>query len=329
MLTSEFDYRLPAELIAQKPLPQRDASRMLILRRREREIVHGRFQDLPQYLSAGDVLVLNNVRVIPAKAWGKKGAREVEFLFLKEMEAGKWEVLCRPAKRARVGDSISFAPDFVGEVVAAKASGKRLLCFPGRDVRAELKKIGYAPLPPYIKRRKDQTDLRIFDLERYQTVFAENEGAIAAPTAGLHFTPQILTKVKKKGVTVQSLTLEVGQATFEPVSAERVEAHRMLEERYTISPRAAQTISRAKTEDRPVVAVGTTVVRALESAGAAGRVRPGTCSTSLFIFPGYEFKVVDKLLTNFHLPKSSLLMLVSAFAGIDLIRKAYAEAVRL
>jgi S-adenosylmethionine:tRNA ribosyltransferase-isomerase len=329
MLTSEFDYHLPPELIAQKPSVRREESRMMVIRRREGDIAHGRFVDLLRYLNPGDVLALNDARVIPAKASGKKDGREVEFLFLGEKEAGTWEVLCRPAKRVRVGDRITFAPGLSGEVAGSGERGRRLLRFLGKDVRAELEKIGYAPLPPYIKRRRDKADLRAFDLERYQTVFAEADGAVAAPTAGLHFTPEYLKKVKNSGVIVLMVTLEIGLATFQPVSAKEVEAHRMLEERYSISPRAARTIKQAKEEGRSVAAVGTTVVRALESAWDEAGLRSGSRLTSLFIFPGYEFKVVDRLLTNFHLPKSSLLMLVSAFAGVDLIRKAYAEAVRM
>jgi S-adenosylmethionine:tRNA ribosyltransferase-isomerase len=328
LLTSDFDYHLPPELIAQKPLPQRDDSRMMVVRRRQGEIIHARFKDLPEYLGAGDVLILNNTKVIPAKAWGKKDARDVEFLFLKERQKGIWEVLCRPAKRVRLGDTIFFSPGFQAQVVGIEARGKRLLDFSSGDVLAELHKIGYAPLPPYIKRAKTEDDQRTFDLERYQTVFARKEGAIAAPTAGLHFTPKSLKGLKTKGVQVCTINLKVGLATFQPMEAERIEGHRMLEESYAISLQTAKTINRAKEEGRTVVAVGTTVVRTLESAWQDGRVREGSRSTGLFIYPGFRFRVVDRLLTNFHLPKSTLLMLVSAFAGRELVLKAYAEAVR-
>jgi S-adenosylmethionine:tRNA ribosyltransferase-isomerase len=328
MLVSDFDYHLPSELIAQKPLPRRDDSRMMVVRRRQGEIIHARFKDLPEYLGAGDVLVLNNTKVIPAKAWGKKDARDVEFLFLKERHKGIWEVLCRPAKRVRLGDTIIFSPGFQAQVVGIEARGKRLLDFSSGDVLAELRKTGYAPLPPYIKRGKTEAGLRTFDLERYQTVFAQKEGAIAAPTAGLHFTPQSLKGLKTKGIQVCTINLEVGLATFQPVEAERVGDHRVLEESYAISLQAAKTINRAKEEGRPVAAVGTTVVRALESAWQNGRVRDGSRSTGLFIYPGFRFRVVDRLLTNFHLPKSTLLMLVSAFSGREVILKAYSEAIR-
>lgn len=328
LLTSDFDYHLPSGLIAQKPLPRRDDSRMMVVRRRQDKIIHARFKDLPEYLGAGDVLVLNNAKVIPAKVWGKKDSREIEFLFLREKQKGIWEVLCRPAKRVRQGDTIIFSPRFEAQVIGLEPRGRRLLDFSSGDVLAELHKIGYAPLPPYIKRRKTEPNQRIFDLDRYQTIFARKEGAIAAPTAGLHFTPKSLKGLKAKGVQVCSINLEVGLATFQPVEAERAEDHRMLEESYAISLKTAKTIHRAKEAGLPVVAVGTTVVRALESAWQNGRVREGSRSTDLFIFPGFRFRVADRLLTNFHLPKSTLLMLVSAFASRELILKAYSEAVR-
>jgi S-adenosylmethionine:tRNA ribosyltransferase-isomerase len=328
VLTADFDYSLPLELIAQKPLPRRDGSRMMVVRRREREISHSYFRNLPAFLHKGDVLVLNSAKVIPAKVWGKKEGQDIEFLFLKEKEAGAWEVLCRPAKKVKIGDRIVFAPGFEGQVMEAEEGGKRILRLSSGQVLTRLKKIGFAPLPPYIKRQKKDSGLRPFDLERYQTVFARKEGAIAAPTAGLHFTPQILERIEKRGVVVCDINLEVGQATFQPVRAERIEGHKMLEERYTLSPAAARKINSAKKEGRPVVAVGTTVVRALESAAKEGPIAAGSRSTGLFIYPGYAFKTVDRLLTNFHLPRSTLLMLVSAFAGFDLIREAYAEAAR-
>lgn len=328
MLTADFDYRLPPELIAQRPLPRRDDSRMMVVFRQEERIVHDRFKNLPSYLRQGDLLVLNTTRVIPAKVWGKKDGREVEFLFLGEKEKGIWQVLCRPARRIHQGSRVVFAPGFAGDVVGAEPRGKRLLRFSSADVLERLKEIGYAPLPPYIKRKKEETGLRELDRKRYQTVFARREGAIAAPTAGLHFTPAVLRDIKEKGAVVCPVNLEVGQATFQPVEADRLEDHRMLFERYTIGKKAARTISSARKGGRPVLAVGTTVVRTLESAWRDGRLLPGTRSTDLFIRPGFEFRVVDRLLTNFHLPRSTLLMLVSAFAGRELILRAYQEAVR-
>lgn len=328
MFTAEFDYFLPPELIAQKPLPRRDASRMMVVARRDGKISHARFRDLPGYLDEGGVLVLNAAKVIPARAWGKKGNKDVEFLFLKERRGGLWEVLCRPAKDVRAGDRISFAHGVEGVVASVEDEGKRVLHFDSPRIRRLLHRIGYAPLPPYIKRLKQDLKWRDFDRRRYQTVYAQKEGAIAAPTAGLHFTPGILKRIERKGVSVCSINLEVGLATFQPVRQEKVEEHRMLEERYAIRPGVARKINAAKQEGRPIVAVGTTVVRAVESAAQGGMVRPGARSTSLFIYPGFRFQVVDKLLTNFHLPRSTLLMLVCAFAGRDLILKAYAEAVR-
>lgn len=327
MRVSDFDYHLPPGFIAQKPLPNRDDSRMMVVGRKDGRIVHARFKDLPGYFGPEDVLVLNNTRVIPAKAWGKAEGREVEFLFLKEKQKGLWEVLCRPAKRVRPEGTIVFSPAWKAKVVGIGTRGKRFLRFSSGQVLKELQAIGYAPLPPYIKRAQTDFDLRALDLERYQTVFARRKGAIAAPTAGLHFTPESIKSLQAKGVEVGLIRLEVGQATFQPVEAERLEDHRMLSEDYSIGPRTAGLINRAKKEGRPVTAVGTTVVRALESAWRDGRLRSGSRSTDIFIYPGFRFQAVDRLLTNFHLPRSTLLMLVSAFAGGELIREAYWQAV--
>ena len=330
MRVSDFNYDLPPELIAQKPLVERDSSRMMVVRRKEGKILHARFKDFPDHLQKGDILVLNNTKVIPAKVWGKKDGKDVEFLLIKEKEKGVWDVLCRPAKRVKTGDRIEFGPGFRAEIIDAGDEGRRTLKFSAPDVLGHLKKIGFAPLPPYIKRKKENGALRPQDLERYQTIFAEKEGAIAAPTAGLHFTPKVLKDIREKEVLVTDVTLDVGLATFQPMRVERLEEHKMLEETYSISEGAAAAINQAKKDKRPVVAVGTTVVRTLESAYSSdkGEIQPGHRSTSLFIYPGYEFKVVDRLLTNFHLPKSTLLMLVAAFAGRDLIMEAYREAVR-
>jgi S-adenosylmethionine:tRNA ribosyltransferase-isomerase len=279
-------------------------------------------------MNSGDLLVLNDTKVIPARVWGKSGGAKVEFLFINELEPGCWEVMCRPARRIRLGDSICFAPGFEARVEEVGEEGKRVLRFDNADVRAELEKVGYAPLPPYIKRAREDRSSRPEDLDRYQTVFARKEGAVAAPTAGLHFTNKALLDLITKGVVIRRVTLDVGLATFQPVRAEIIAEHVMLEEWYSVSPAAAQSIMTAKTEKRSVTAVGTTVVRTLESAWQDGKVRHGRRATSLFIHPGFEFHAVDRLLTNFHLPKSTLLMLVAAFAGHDLIITAYREAVR-
>ena len=328
VLVSDFDYNLPKELIAQTPLKKRDHSRMMVLDRKKGAIIHSHFPHFQDYLNKGDVLVLNNSKVIPARAWGRKKDADIEFLFLEEINKGVWEVLCRPAKKVKTGDFIRLSHRFQGEVIREETEGRRHIRFDREDVISELKSIGYAPLPPYIKRKKSQTDIRSIDLSRYQTVFANKEGSIAAPTAGLHFTPAMLDTIKAKGVEVAEISLDVGLATFQPVRAKRVKDHKMLKETYSISEDVAKTINNAKKEKKPVIAVGTTSVRALESAFTKEGVKPGTQKTDLFIFPGYSFRIIDKLLTNFHLPQSTLLMLVSAFTGLDMLKKAYCEAIK-
>ena len=328
MLVSDFDYELPEELIAQKPLPRREQSRMMVLQRSTGEIIHSLFTEFPSYFRKNDVLVLNTTKVIPARVYGKKEEKEIEFLFLKELKKGLWEVLCRPAKNVRLGDAITFSGGFEGQIVEVASEGRRTIRFAASDIHSKLKKSGLAPLPPYIKRKSKNSRLRILDLERYQTVYARNEGAIAAPTAGLHFTSAILKKIKIKGIQLAQITLDVGLATFQPVRVKKIEDHQMLEENFSISSSAALAINRAKRESKPVTAVGTTSVRAMESAFRSGKIHPGKATANLFIYPGYRFKAVDRLLTNFHLPQSTLLMMISAFAGLDLIKKAYTEAVR-
>jgi len=302
---------------------------MMVLRRHSAEIVHAHFSDIPEFFEKEDIMVLNSSKVIPAKIWGfKNDGHSIEFLFLQEKEKGIWEVICRPARRARLGNMFRFSEGFEGQIIKIDSEGRRWLQFHSEDVIKLLKRKGFAPLPPYIKRKKMDETLRHLDLERYQTVYAQRDGSIAAPTAGLHFTPQILNKIKETGVTVCELSLDVGLATFQPVRVEKIEDHRMLGETYIIPPQTAQITTQAKQKGQPILAVGTTSVRALESAMKGGEVQPGQFSTALFISPGYKFKVVDKLLTNFHLPRSTLLMLVSAFAGLDLIKKAYQDAIR-
>jgi S-adenosylmethionine:tRNA ribosyltransferase-isomerase len=325
---SDFDYDLPPELIAQQPLPRRDDSRMMIVDRGTGAIRHARFREFPGSLDEGDVLVLNDTKVLPARLWGTSGEATIEFLFIRESGPGRWEALCRPAKRVREGDRVRFPRGVEARVAGPGEDGRRVLDFGKLDVRALLHETGYAPLPPYIKRAKRDEAARPGDIARYQTVFAKKEGAIAAPTAGLHFTPGVLRALGDRGVDVRRVTLDVGLATFQPVRADLVDDHRMLEEWYAVPPAAAKAVTGAKAEGRPVTAVGTTVVRTLESAWQDGALRSGRRSTTLFIRPGFEFRVVDRLLTNFHLPRSTLLMLVSAFAGHDLMIKAYREAVR-
>jgi S-adenosylmethionine:tRNA ribosyltransferase-isomerase len=328
MLISEFDYHLPQELIAQTPLPKRDHSRMMICDRKTGEIDHSHFFDILKYFKKEDTLILNSSRVIPAKVWGKtKDGKSIEFLFLKETDKNTWDVLCRPAKRVKQGDDIIFAKGVAGHVMEAKPEGTRVLNFRQNRVFAMLKETGFAPLPPYIKRRNNDVFARPEDLDRYQTVFAQKDGSIAAPTAGLHFTRELLDKLKDMDVMICDLSLDVGQATFQPVRVERVEDHHMLSEKYTISEKTAKTINDSIKGDRTITAVGTTSVRALESSCVDGEIQAGRFATDLFIYPGYEFKVVDRLLTNFHLPKSTLLMLVAAFGRKEFILEAYREAV--
>ena len=330
MILEDFNYDLPENQIAQKPLTQRDQSRLMVLNRSTEEIIHTRFSRFPEYLSTGDLLILNNSRVIPARVWGRSRDREIEFLFLGETEPGVWEVLCRPAKHAREGETVNFSSyTLQGTVIEVLDEGKRKIRFQSEKVADILENIGYAPLPPYIKRKENRDRMRSFDLERYQTVYAARDGSIAAPTAGLHFTQSLLDSILAHGVQVEYLTHDVGLATFQPVRVEDIEDHRMLSENFTITQETATAVNSAKKEGRPVTAVGTTSVRALESSMQSGGIRPGTETTSLYIYPGYEFRSVDRLLTNFHLPKSTLLMLVSAFTGHNFIMNAYREAVRL
>ena len=302
----------------------------MVLDRKRRTIDHDRFLNFPGYLDRDEVLVLNETRVIPARLRGTKDGRDIEFLLVRKIGDGVWDALCRPARRLKPGDTVSFAGGFQAEVTAAGLEGERSLRFTPRDTDRLMAETGFAPLPPYIKRGKDPARWREEDLRRYQTIFARHPGSIAAPTAGLHFTEDVFQDLRSRGVTIAALTLNVGQATFQPVRAEAIEDHRMLEETYAVGAEAAGIINAAKQESRPVTAVGTTSVRALESAALAGdgRVLPGERATGLFIRPGFEFQVVDKLLTNFHLPRSTLLMLVSALAGRELIRDAYVLAVR-
>ncbi|MFQ5656513.1 MAG: tRNA preQ1(34) S-adenosylmethionine ribosyltransferase-isomerase QueA [Candidatus Methylomirabilales bacterium] len=335
MRTSEFDYHLPEQLIAQHPLPERDASRLLVLDREDGVVLHRRFQDVRRFLRAGDLLVLNDTKVIPARLYGqRRGGGKVEILLVHEESRNHWWVLVKPARRLPVGRHVKFPEGVSGQVVDWGEERMRLVRFDGvEDVRDLLPHIGRMPLPPYIKRgaesSKDESREHPLDAERYQTVYAKQDGAIAAPTAGFHFTEALLQELELKGVEVSFLTLYVGTATFKPVTVECVDEHRMGLERYTIPERTAVAVKRAKADGRRVVAVGSTTTRALEDAAlCSGEVRAGEGGASLFITPGHRFQVVDRLVTNFHLPRSTLLMLVSAFAGRDMILRAYVEAVR-
>jgi S-adenosylmethionine:tRNA ribosyltransferase-isomerase len=347
MRTADFDFALPQELIAQAPVPQRDQSRLMVLHRHSGEVEHRRFFDLHEYLHPGDVLILNNSRVIPARLRGMNAhtGGQFEILLLEENAINDWWVMLRPGKRARVGTQIVFQdthcqPSRVRATVLDKNDeGHRRLHFAGaRNIADLLDDLGEVPLPPYIV-RADMSRME-HDRQRYQTVFAQPPGSVAAPTAGLHFTESLLAGISARGVQVCFLTLHVGLGTFAPVKAETIAAHTMHEERYELNAETARAINEAKSAGRRVIAVGTTTIRVLEAlAGRAANSSPATVAagagkTRIFIYPPYDFKIVDDLLTNFHLPCSTLLMLVSAFAapnetrGRALILSAYATAIR-
>jgi S-adenosylmethionine:tRNA ribosyltransferase-isomerase len=344
MLISEFDYELPEELIAQAPLAERDASRMLVLDRARAAWRDRSFADLPGELREGDHLVVNNTRVFPARLVGRRepsGGR-VELFLVEERGEGVWDALARPARRLARGQTISFGDGRLrGEIIDAGDEGRRTVRFDcAGDFHALLEEFGRVPLPPYIKRvhvtdangatgATDEADARLAeDRERYQTIYAGRRGAIAAPTAGLHFTPRVLERLRARGVSVTEITLHVGYGTFAPVRVTDLGGHTVAAERYEITPEAAAALDEARARGERIVAVGTTTVRALESAAeGGGRLTPGARSTALTITPGYRFKVVDALVTNFHLPRSSLLVLVASFAGRELTLDAYAHAV--
>lgn len=330
MLRTDFSYDLPPSLIAQEPR-ERGRSRMMVVSPRdgaEPRIEHESFANFPERLSPGDVLVINDTRVIPARLFARPKAgmtRPIEILLTRRLEANIWEAWCKPAKRVKVGDELTFS-DALRARVLGKNEGTITIAFESpNDVDAEIERIGIPPLPPYIARETPRDD----DRSAYQTVYAAERGAIAAPTAGLHFTPEILERIAVRGIEIVRITLHVGIGTFKPVKVDDIAQHVMDEERYEISSDAASQLNAALVDHRTIVAVGTTSVRTLESAIRAGdgRFEAGRAATSIFITPGFTFRAVDKLLTNFHLPESTLLMLVSAFAGIETIRRAYAEAV--
>jgi len=320
MNLEDFDYHLPPELIAQSGAEPRDTSRLMVVDRKRGEIEHRIFRDLPQYLRAGDVLVLNESKVIPARTFATNPhGTGLEVLLVREVPTsqGLWEALLKPAKRARVGSRLTFADGLTATVEAIEEDGTRLLRFSG-NVWEHLENIGKTPLPPYIHASVDPA--------RYQTVYAKTPGSVAAPTAGLHFTPELMNKIRGLGVEIHYVTLHVGPGTFKPVQGDPNQ-HVMHLEPYEVSPETATAINRAKAEGRRVVAVGTTVVRTLETAWDGTQVQAGQGETQLFIRPGFQYHVVDALITNFHLPKSTLLMLVSAFMGHGLMQRAYQTAV--
>jgi S-adenosylmethionine:tRNA ribosyltransferase-isomerase len=329
MQVSEFDFELAEELIAQSPLARRDASRMLVVDRQRRRFTDSQFSSIREYLQPTDVLVLNNTRVFPARLLGRRdpsGGR-VEVLLVRQVEPMLWETLARPGNRLKPGTRLQFGDSRLrAEVVGRAGEGLRVLRFAGDGpIEEVLEEIGQTPLPPYIKRETGSTRA---DSERYQTVYARASGAIAAPTAGLHFSPGVLDEIRADGISVVEITLHVGYGTFEPVRVNRTEDHRVAAERFKISSAAADAINHAKEDGGRIVAVGTTTTRALESAvNDSGLIEPSCGLADLTITPGYDFRAVDALLTNFHLPRSSLLMLVCAFADREFILTAYRHAV--
>jgi S-adenosylmethionine:tRNA ribosyltransferase-isomerase len=327
MLLNNFDYHLPKGLIAQLPLKQRDNSRLVVLHRKNGRIEHKRFSQITEYLREGDVLVLNNTRVIPARLYGKKdtgGKIEVLLLSRVKEEDNLWECLINSHKATKPSQKILFNGCLSGELREKLGEGRFTIRFYSEDTFEDiLEKVGTTPLPPYIKRDGAKNGL---DRERYQTVYAQKRGAVAAPTAGLHFTEELIRSIQKKRVRIGFITLHVGWGTFQPVRVQRVEEHTMHPEEYEVGQEVADLVNQAKEEGRRVISVGTTSTRVLEFATQGGKLYAGKGMCDLFIYPGYRFKVVDALITNFHLPKSTLILLVSAFASRDFILSAYQEA---
>ncbi|MBQ4170529.1 MAG: tRNA preQ1(34) S-adenosylmethionine ribosyltransferase-isomerase QueA [Ruminococcus sp.] len=325
MKTSDFYYDLPKELIAQTPVEPRDSSRLLVLDRSTGEVTHRHFYDIIDYLNEGDLIVANDSRVLPARIYGVKdetGAR-VEFLLLKQISGNRWETLCKPGKKAREGARFSFGDGILrAEVVEVKDDGNRVVDFDcDENFFATLDKIGQMPLPPYITEE-------LKDKERYQTVYSHELGSAAAPTAGLHFTDELMERIRQKGVNIAYVTLHVGLGTFRPVKVDDVTKHKMHSEHYEIPQETADLIRQTKENGGRVIAIGTTSCRTLESVATEyGEIRACDGFTDIFIYPGYQFKVLDGLVTNFHLPESTLIMLVSAFAGYDNVMNAYKIAV--
>ncbi|MBQ8141437.1 MAG: tRNA preQ1(34) S-adenosylmethionine ribosyltransferase-isomerase QueA [Clostridia bacterium] len=330
LLTSDFYYELPEELIAQHPMEKRDESRLMVLDRRKKTIEHRIFHDVIDYLRSGDVLVINDSKVIPARLYGHVKDREdasIELLLLKHRELDTWETLVKPGKRARIGSRLVFGGGILtGEIVDIVEEGNRIIKFEydktsDDNIYSILHKIGLMPLPPYITEQ-------LKDNSRYQTVYAKEEGSAAAPTAGLHFTEELLERIEAKGVRIARVMLHVGLGTFRPVKADKISEHIMHSEFFSVSVENANIINSARASGGRVICVGTTSCRTLESSSDEdGTVRAGSGNTGIFIYPGYKFKAVDALITNFHLPESTLLMLVSAFYDKDAVMEAYKTAV--
>ncbi len=325
MKVSDFNYDLPEELIAQHPYDKRDEARLMVINKNTQTIEHKVFKNVIEYLEPGDCLVINNTKVLPARLYGKKdtGAK-IEFLLLKRLEGDFWEVMVRPGNKLKPGTKVSFGENLLkAEILEILKGGNRKVKFEYKGIFNEiLDKIGLMPLPPYIKETLREKD-------KYQTVYAKYEGSSAAPTAGLHFTEELLQEITKKGVQIANVTLHVGIGTFRPVKVENIEEHNMHSEHYYIKKEDADKINQAKKNGHKVISVGTTSCRVLESvADENGLVREIEGDTNIFIYPGYQFKCIDRLITNFHLPESTLIMLVSSLAGKDFVMKAYEEAVK-
>lgn len=324
MRTSEFDYYLPEELIAQHPSSQRDEARMMVLDRKTGKTCDKYFYDIIDYLKEGDVLVMNDTRVIPARLFGARPGKseKIEVFLLNNTEGSKWEVLVRPGKKMKIGTEVVFSDELSCKVIDIKEDGNRIVEFYFEGIFNEiLDRLGNMPLPPYIKEK-------LKDNEDYQTVYAKNPGSVAAPTAGLHFTKDLLKRIEEKGIKLAYLTLNVGLGTFRPVSEDDPTNHKMHSEFYTISQETADIINDAKDKGNRVIAVGTTSIRTLESVYQKNnKVCEDSGWTDIFIYPGFEFKVVDAIITNFHLPKSTLIMLIAAFTSREIILNAYNEAV--
>ncbi|AYF55081.1 tRNA preQ1(34) S-adenosylmethionine ribosyltransferase-isomerase QueA [Clostridium botulinum C] len=325
MKVKDFDFYLPEELIAQHPMEKRDESRLMVVDRKSGHIEHKIFKDILGYFNEGDCLVLNNTRVLPARLIGEKEntGGKIEFLLLKRIEGDKWETLVKPGKKAKIGARFVFGSgELKAEVKGMGEDGSRIIEFEYEGIFEEvLDKLGQMPLPPYITEKLD-------DKERYQTVYSKEKGSAAAPTAGLHFTKELLKEIENKGVKIAFVTLHVGLGTFRPVKVEDIEEHHMHSEYYTMSKETADIINKTKENGGKVIAVGTTSCRTLETIGDEnGKVKETSGWTDIFMYPGYKFKIVDRLITNFHLPQSTLLMLVSAFSSRENIMNAYKEAV--
>jgi len=323
----DFDYPLPKKYIAQYPGDKRDQSKLMVVNRAEKTIEHKKFSNIADHLRKNDLLILNNTKVFPARLFATKDRTDakVEVFLLRELAENLWEVMVRPARKVRIGNKLVFTPKLVCDVIDNTVSGGRVVRFESEsqtELHSIIDRIGTSPLPPYITRDAEPSDKK-----RYQTVYATERGAVAAPTAGLHFTQGLINKLEKKGVKIEYITLHIGLGTFRPVQVEDLNRHQMDSEYFEVSPKTAMAINEARKKHRKIVAVGTSTIRALETVVVSGfMVSPKRGWTDKFIYPPYEYKMVDSMVTNFHMPKSTLMMMVTAFSDIELLKKAYREA---